>query len=78
MSKKIEELVEIHERLKKRAENLEFNGLMTEQAPLDLDRFNELLVLFWHSFLAFFVPLLVAETPLDASPYQRIPVMIKV
>ncbi len=41
MSQKIEELDEIHERLKKRAENLEFNGLMTEQAPLDLDRFNE-------------------------------------
>ena len=42
MSRKIEELDEIRERLRKRAENLELDGLMVEQVSLDLERFNEI------------------------------------
>jgi len=40
--KKIDELDEIREKLKKRAELLEFDGLFADQVALDLDRFNEI------------------------------------
>ena len=40
--KKIDEFDEIREKLKKRAELLEFDGLFTDQVELDLERFNEI------------------------------------
>ena len=40
--KKIDELDEIREKLKKRAELLEFDGLLVDQVALDLEKFNEI------------------------------------
>ena len=40
--KKIDEFDEIREKLKKRAELLEFDGLFTDLVELDLERFNEI------------------------------------